>query len=650
MTKIVLMAINLLFLSLGGRPLVSGPAAKAVYVCSTHSEVKAEQPGLCPRCNMPLRQEAIATALVMAVNTENPMPHTDHTPRHGGLLGMTEKHHPEYVYKPSGEHRVYLSDEARHPVRLDDVKGNLTLMYPKGATEKLGLAPSPGGTYLAADRKRKVPSGTEVRIDITARGDHIQMDFGIPDAMIYSKPEPISNLALAWNAVAAALSLAGVIGAGFLFRKAQPADGRGTFPYGRLAAVAAMLLLSAGLFAGANQWIIPKMEEAREASIPTPPAPVFHAERAGGETIRLNAQTQAIMGLKVEPAAESELRRNIVALGKVAPRTGAVGEVYAPVAGRATSAGRIPSIGEWVRAGQALVTVEPTLSVPEKTSLTAEEYRVEANIAQAQNTMNQAQLDFQRTERLYELKAIALTELQHATLTYENAKAAYEGALKQRDVYKASQPDSRNSIARYPVSSPIDGVVTLAEVANGEFVSTTKRLFTVMDLSTVWVQAQVYEKDLADVQSTERATLTLDARPGETFTGRIKTISPVLNEATRTADVIFDVPNPQMRLRVGMTARVSMATGRARRSVTVPSSALIEEEGQTAVYIAVNPEQFARREVQVGMSAQGRVEILSGLKPGEPVVVQGGQQVRSAALRAALQGAPSGDGHTGHAH
>src|SRR5262249_54096335 len=153
--------------------------------------------------------------------------------------------------------------------------------------------------------------------------------------------------------------------------------------------------------------------------------------------------------------------------------------------------------------------------------------------------------------------------------------------------------------------------------------STSKRLFTIMDLSTVWIQAQVYEKDLADVLKTEKAVFSLDALPGETFEGRIKTVSPVVNETTRTVDVLFDAPNPKMKLRVGMAVKVPMQTGKPHPSLTIPASALLEDEGRPAVYVAISPDEFVRRDVQVGMRAQGRVEVKSGLVPGESVVVQG---------------------------
>jgi len=558
---------------------------------------------------------------------------------------MTEKHHPEYLYKPNGEHRVYLSDEFRNPIPTQGLKGTFTITYDDGRKEEMELRASPGGTYLVAAGRRKVPAGTQVRINLTARGEEFFMDFAVPESMTQARPDPVGWSTWVANGLLALLGLAGLF---IIFRPPAggSAAGRGPQLARRVAAAVPVLAVTVALFYVANAMVIPRWEEARAMAQAPPPHAHPPAVASAAGAVKLDPQTQAALGLKIETAEETARRRSLTALGRVTPRTGAVGEVFAPVAGRAIAHGRLPSIGDFVKAGQSLLTVEPVLTVPEKTSLASEEYRVATRIAEAESDMKHAQLDYQRAERLYELKAISQKDLQHAKLTYENAKTTHEGALKQRDLYRAAQPGAQNTTARYPVRAPISGVVAFAEAANGEFVTPTKRLFTIMDLSSVWVQAQVYEKDLPDVLKAARATFQVDAFPDETFTGRLKAVSPQVQEATRTVDVIFEAPNSGLRLRAGMAAKVFIESGEAVRSVTVPASAVLDDEGRPVLYVVVNGDEFVRREVQTGPRAQGRVEIKEGLMPGEAFVAQGGYQIRAAATRATL----TGDGHAGHTH
>lgn len=164
-------------------------------------------------------------------------------------------------------------------------------------------------------------------------------------------------------------------------------------------------------------------------------------------------------------------------------------------------------------------------------------------------------------------------------------------------------------------------------------------LFTVVDLSTVWVQGDLYEKDFRNVQVGSSATITTTAYPGLALRGRVAYIDPQLNEQTRTARVRVEVTNPRRELRLGMYAEMQIAgRGRADR-VTVHRDAVQTIGARQFVYVAKPGQRgrYTEREVRVGNSSGDRIEIITGLNPGDAVVTRGSFFVRAERERLGLR-------------
>ena len=190
--------------------------------------------------------------------------------------------------------------------------------------------------------------------------------------------------------------------------------------------------------------------------------------------------------------------------------------------------------------------------------------------------------------------------------------------------------------AELAVPAPTSGTVTTRSVNVGEVVEANKELMRVTDLSTIWVIAQVYEKDLARLRVGGGASVTSDAFPNRLFRGQITYIDPQIDQTTRTAKVRVELANPNRELKLSMYVRVALgATGGSERTVPiVPASAIQNINGQTTVFVpTVDPNVFELRPVRLGTESEGRYQILEGLAVGDKVVTNGSFALRAEWLK-----------------
>ncbi len=186
--------------------------------------------------------------------------------------------------------------------------------------------------------------------------------------------------------------------------------------------------------------------------------------------------------------------------------------------------------------------------------------------------------------------------------------------------------------------SPASGVVVEKPAVKGMHVMPGQTLYRIADLSVVWVEADVYERDVPVIRVGDRAAVTIDAYPGERFDGRVLFIYPYVDEKTRTNKVRFEFPNRGGRLKPGMYANVEL-TGRAGRGLVIPSNALLDSGTEQIVFVAKGDGHFEPRRVKAGARVGEDVQILKGLKAGEEIVTAAAFFLDSESqLRAAVQG------------
>jgi len=192
---------------------------------------------------------------------------------------------------------------------------------------------------------------------------------------------------------------------------------------------------------------------------------------------------------------------------------------------------------------------------------------------------------------------------------------------------------------RFTLAAPIDGVVLQKTAVQGMRFAPGESLYRIADLSTIWVIADVFERDLGQVQPGMNASVVLTAYPGRHFSGQVTFVYPTLNAATRTGRVRIELANPDLLLKPDMYATVEIAADMSGSPVTaVPDSAVLDSGTHQIVLVERGTGRYEPRPVTTGTRADGFIEIRSGLAAGEKVVVGANFLIDAESnLRAALQ-------------
>ncbi|HXH07815.1 MAG TPA: FixH family protein [Vicinamibacterales bacterium] len=195
----------------------------------------------------------------------------------------------------------------------------------------------------------------------------------------------------------------------------------------------------------------------------------------------------------------------------------------------------------------------------------------------------------------------------------------------------------RTARAAVPFRAPVSGYVIEKNVLPGMRVTAGQTLYRIADLSVVWLEADVYEQDVSLVRVGQRASVCLEAYPGERFRGRVVYVYPVVEEKTRTARVRFELPNRGMRLKPGMYADVELEVPLGRL-LTIPADAVLDSGARQIVFVSQGDGYFEPRPVRIGHRLEGRVQVLEGLEDGEVIASGAAFFLDSESqLRAALQ-------------
>lgn len=262
-------------------------------------------------------------------------------------------------------------------------------------------------------------------------------------------------------------------------------------------------------------------------------------------------------------------------------------------------AGRIVKLpfaeGERVKQGEVLFALDD--SVPR------------AAVAEAEATLVNARLADKRASELGERRLISQSDI--------------DNLRSQLGVAQARIASARAQAGKYVIRAPFDGVIGLREVSAGEYVSPGQALVSLVRLDPMEVDFSLPESQLANVKPGQTLTLTVDAYPGETFTGTLVAIDPVIDINSRSAKLRARIDNSDYRLRPGLFARVELGTGEANQSgLMIPEQALLQQGEERFVYRVVDG-KAVRTVVQTGLRLPGRIQVLSGLSEGDQVISAG---------------------------
>ncbi len=246
-----------------------------------------------------------------------------------------------------------------------------------------------------------------------------------------------------------------------------------------------------------------------------------------------------------------------------------------------------------------------------------------------------------RTDKLVQLGAASRQELEEVTATHAGHETEVAGARQRLLLLGFSREeierlrDASRVVSDVTVQAPGDGVVIARGVNPGQVVAAGQELFTVTDLSTVWVIGDLYEKDFTAVRVRSPAGVVVPALPERRLGGRVAYIDPRVDPATRTAKVRVEVPNPLGDLRLGMFVNVVFETSGDQRVVLIPRAAVQSIGERTVVYVPAEGEEgkFTERSVKLGRTVGDSAEVLDGLEPGESIVTEGSFFLRAEAAR-----------------
>ncbi len=373
--------------------------------------------------------------------------------------------------------------------------------------------------------------------------------------------------------------------------------------------------LSATLFTGCGD----KQAPAKDAK-PSESQPGNTEEKGAEKLLTLSAEGAQRAGIKVQKLELQEKAEQVVVTATIQANQDRLAHVAPRVPGRIVKV--FANLGDRVKAGQPLLLLD-SIELGEARSAWQQAVS-EAALARA---------GFERAQRLQADNIIPEKDYLRARAEYEKAQAALRAASGKLTMLGVAADKAGGSV--FPLTAPFAGTVIEKHAILGELRETDESAFTIADLSTLWIEADLFEKDLAKVTPGAQASVTVSAYPGEVFKGKLTYVSSVMDKESRTVKARVEVPNSDGRLKPEMFATAAIQTGSNTKALLLPEDAVLLVQGLPTVFVA-EKDGFEPRPVEVGERAQGRVAIKSGVVAGEAVVVSGAYALKARLLKSQI--------------
>jgi membrane fusion protein, heavy metal efflux system len=381
-------------------------------------------------------------------------------------------------------------------------------------------------------------------------------------------------------------------------------------------------MMSAKQFA---MWLLPvivaigcksKIKEVAASAPADPNMVTVTPALAEGLKLGLPEMTDMTGTLQVAAHVETDARR--------------IARVGSPVAGRILRL--VAFEGESVRSGAVLATLHST-------SLSD----TQVELIKADSQQDLAAAEVKRAEQLVEADVIGRAELERRRaeqVQVATEVASYRTQLKglgmTDDQIHRLETDRRLS-ADYPIVAPRGGTVLKREVTVGQVVQPADPAFTIADLSSVWIVANVPEEDAGSLRERLPVTVTLPALPDHKITGSLSYVSPIVDPATRTVAVRMDVANPTGQLKPDELASMTF-TGQTERKLSLPDTAVVREDNKDHVFVQIDANRFALREVSLGQEENDRRVVLNGVDANDRIVLDGAFHLNNQRKQSAIKG------------
>lgn len=368
-----------------------------------------------------------------------------------------------------------------------------------------------------------------------------------------------------------------------------------------------------------------KSERPQPGSSGPQPTAESKEEHRGEANDTLRIEPEMLRDLKIT-TAEVEARpgaEGSMLLGELRVNENSYAELGVPVPSRVMELHVSP--GQSVKTGTPLATLQ-----------SIELGKARADLITARARLDLAHQVLARKERLGEEKIVPQREIQEAEANAATADAEVRAARASLRALGASGDEASDS-STYQLRSPIPGIVIERKAIRGQMASPEEKLFTVGDLSSLWLTVQAFERDAVRISPGSQVRMSFPAIPGSSFTGKVDLIGREVNRESRTVPVRVVIPNKDGRLRPGMsaTAWIAPSNESAAGLITVPVTSLQRVADDWVVFLPGDHQgEFEVRKVGRGRDLGGEIEIVSGLKRGEKIVIDGAFLLKAEAEKA----------------
>jgi cobalt-zinc-cadmium efflux system membrane fusion protein len=393
-----------------------------------------------------------------------------------------------------------------------------------------------------------------------------------------------------------------------------------------LAGATALLAAAGGFEVGRSMAVLSNPAVPVNANeTPRPPTGSVHVTPTGLHNMDLHFATA-----EVQPLVQIVRAPGVLAFNDLR-----MAQVNSPARGRIQSIE--VAVGQPVQAGQRLALLDNYDLGDTRSRIAA----AQAALAQAKGDASAAHAAYDRAVELLRVRGGSQSEVERrraemvradGEILTRQAELQQWREMEQRQMPAGPQEAPNANIAaaiegpansRGAIVAPFAGIIHSIGATPGELVDTTRPLFSLVDLSTVWVLADVAERDLGAVKVGEPVSLHVDAYPGRTFTGRVAYIPDQIDPRSGTARVRCEVPNPDGALRANMFVAADIQSPLGRNGIMVPDTALQTIDGKPVVFTPVGPGKFKRHVVRLGLRHDGFTEIMEGLAANASVVTNG---------------------------
>ena len=360
-----------------------------------------------------------------------------------------------------------------------------------------------------------------------------------------------------------------------------------------------------------------------------PKSPVKAAPLTEPGFVEFAEGTETLSRLQKDTVAFRQFRTVLKAqAGRILPNENRLAHLSARVPGRIVSV--FANLGDRVKEGERLLLLDsPAFGEAQL------EYR------KARTTLRVMEKALERANALLDRGAIGEGEQQRREADYENVRANLHeaeeklhllGMTEQEIDRLATKTLPHAEVARVSLRAPFTGEVIERNATIGEVIDPNKTLFTVADLSTVWVRADFPEQQAGQLKTGLTSEVRVSAYPNSTFRGAITYVGAVIDPTTRTVMARAEVANPDGQLRPEMFAEVTLITD-GQSVLSVPRSAVQQVGSKTVVFLVRGPRRFEAREISVGQGSSEYLPVVKGLAEGDEVVTQGSYTLKSEYLR-----------------